>query len=86
MSQRIWPGRPFPLGATWDGNGTNFSLFSEHAERARKCQEAYHEASSATVPPGEEGISTAETTRSAGVRPGQAKAAGMGARPAGSLG
>jgi isoamylase len=29
----IWPGRPFPLGATWDGQGTNFSLFSEHAER-----------------------------------------------------
>ena len=26
-----WPGRPFPLGATWDGGGTNFSLFSEHA-------------------------------------------------------
>jgi isoamylase len=29
----VWPGRPFPLGATWDGQGTNFSLFSEHAER-----------------------------------------------------
>jgi glycogen operon protein len=28
----VWPGRPFPLGATWDGGGTNFSLFSEHAE------------------------------------------------------
>ena len=37
MSQRIWPGRPFPLGATWDGNGTNFSLFSEHAERVELC-------------------------------------------------
>jgi isoamylase len=27
----VWPGRPFPLGATWDGGGTNFALFSEHA-------------------------------------------------------
>ena len=33
----IWPGRPFPLGATWDGNGTNFSLFSEHAEAVELC-------------------------------------------------
>jgi isoamylase len=31
------PGRPFPLGATWDGEGTNFSLFSEHAERVELC-------------------------------------------------
>jgi isoamylase len=37
MSVRVWPGRPFPLGATWDGNGTNFSLFSEHAERVELC-------------------------------------------------
>ncbi len=33
----IWPGTPFPLGATWDGNGTNFSLFSEHADRVELC-------------------------------------------------
>ena len=33
----IWPGRPFPLGATWDGSGTNFSLFSENAERVELC-------------------------------------------------
>jgi isoamylase len=32
-----WPGRPFPLGATWDGRGTNFSLFSEGAERVELC-------------------------------------------------
>ncbi len=32
-----WPGRPFPLGATWDGHGTNFSLFSESAERVELC-------------------------------------------------
>ena len=29
---RVWPGGPLPLGATWDGEGVNFSLFSEHAE------------------------------------------------------
>jgi glycogen operon protein len=33
----VWPGSPFPLGATWDGGGTNFSLFSEHAERVELC-------------------------------------------------
>ena len=31
------PGRPFPLGAIWDGGGTNFSLFSEHAQRVELC-------------------------------------------------
>ena len=29
---RVWPGGPYPLGATWDGSGTNFALFSEAAE------------------------------------------------------
>src|SRR4051812_43040744 len=33
----VWPGRPFPLGAVWDGHGTNFSLFSENAERVELC-------------------------------------------------
>jgi isoamylase len=33
----IWPGRPFPLGPTWDGHGTNFSLFSEHGDRVELC-------------------------------------------------
>jgi glycogen operon protein len=32
-----WPGKPFPLGATWDGHGTNFSLFSENAEGVELC-------------------------------------------------
>ncbi|CAM3302703.1 glycogen debranching protein GlgX [Rhodothermus bifroesti] len=27
-----WPGRPYPLGATWDGMGVNFALYSQHAE------------------------------------------------------
>jgi glycogen operon protein len=33
----IWLGAPFPLGATWDGRGTNFSIFSEHAELVELC-------------------------------------------------
>jgi isoamylase len=34
---RVWPGRPSPLGATFDGIGTNFSVFSESAERVELC-------------------------------------------------
>ncbi len=33
----VWPGRPFPLGPTCDGGGTNFSLFSENSERVELC-------------------------------------------------
>ncbi|MDT8444258.1 MAG: glycogen debranching protein GlgX [Desulfuromonadales bacterium] len=34
---KVWPGNPFPLGAIYDGSGTNFSLFSEIAERVELC-------------------------------------------------
>jgi glycogen operon protein len=34
---QVWPGEPFPLGATWDRLGTNFSLFSEVATRVELC-------------------------------------------------
>ncbi|MHA7839350.1 MAG: glycogen debranching enzyme, partial [bacterium] len=34
---KVWPGKPYPLGAVWDGQGTNFSLFSEAAERVQLC-------------------------------------------------
>lgn len=33
----VWPGRPYPLGASWDGEGVNFSLFSQHAEKVELC-------------------------------------------------
>jgi glycogen operon protein len=33
----LWPGNPYPRGATWDGMGVNFALFSEHAERVELC-------------------------------------------------
>ncbi|HTP14643.1 MAG TPA: glycogen debranching enzyme, partial [Streptosporangiaceae bacterium] len=34
---RVWPGTAYPLGATWDGSGTNFALFSEVAHRVELC-------------------------------------------------
>ncbi|OOK77495.1 carbohydrate-binding module 48 family protein [Mycobacterium kansasii] len=33
----MWPGTPYPLGATYDGAGTNFSVFSEIAEKVELC-------------------------------------------------
>ena len=32
-----WPGNAYPLGATFDGSGTNFAIFSEVAERVELC-------------------------------------------------
>ncbi len=34
---RVWPGHPYPLGATWDGAGVNFALFSENATGVELC-------------------------------------------------
>lgn len=34
---KVWPGNAYPLGATFDGNGTNFSVFSEVAEKVELC-------------------------------------------------
>ena len=34
---RVWPGWAFPLGATWEGSGTNFSIFSENATSVDLC-------------------------------------------------
>jgi glycogen operon protein len=65
----VWPGNPFPLGPEWDGEGTNFSLFSENAERVELC--LFHEDGS------EERIEVQERTAFAwhcylpGVGPGQ---------------
>jgi isoamylase len=33
----VWPGQPYPRGATWDGEGVNFSLFSSRAEKVELC-------------------------------------------------
>jgi isoamylase len=34
---RIWPGKPAPLGATWDGTGVNFAIYSAHATAVELC-------------------------------------------------
>jgi isoamylase len=34
---RVWPGNAYPLGAIWDGSGTNFAIFSEVAEHVDLC-------------------------------------------------
>jgi isoamylase len=34
---QVWPGNPYPLGATWDGAGVNFALFSENATAVELC-------------------------------------------------
>ena len=34
---KVWPGQPYPLGASWDGKGVNFALFSAHAEKVELC-------------------------------------------------
>src|SRR5881409_3613504 len=51
---RIWPGRPYPLGATWDGAGVNFTLYSEHATKVELClfenPEDEHETERITLP------------------------------------
>ncbi len=33
----VWPGQPYPLGSTWDGEGVNLALYSEHAEKVELC-------------------------------------------------
>ncbi len=37
MDSTIYPGSPYPLGATWDGEGVNFAIFSENAEVIELC-------------------------------------------------
>jgi glycogen operon protein len=37
VALRVWRGNPYPLGATWDGSGVNFALFSEHATAVDLC-------------------------------------------------
>ncbi|MDX1531708.1 MAG: glycogen debranching enzyme GlgX, partial [Rhodothermales bacterium] len=49
---RLLPGKPYPLGATWNGLGVNFALYSEHAERVELVlfDRPDAEAPSATIP------------------------------------
>ena len=41
MNPQVWPGNPYPLGANWDGEGTNFALFSENATAVDLLIDAY---------------------------------------------
>ncbi len=34
---RVWPGRPYPLGASWNGSGTNFAIYAENATSVELC-------------------------------------------------
>jgi glycogen operon protein len=79
----IWPGEPFPLGATYDGTGTNFSLFSEVAtrvelclfddgrrERASICRKSRRSAGTAIFPECSPGSATASASTAVGARAG----------------
>ena len=37
MTMKVRPGKPYPLGATWNGAGINFSIFSENATGVDLC-------------------------------------------------
>ncbi len=37
MARKLYSGRSFPLGATWEGDGTNFAIYSENAEKVELC-------------------------------------------------
>lgn len=37
FSSPVWPGKPYPLGANWDGEGVNFALFSDNATAVKLC-------------------------------------------------
>ena len=46
---KLRPGKPYPLGATWDGAGVNFAIFSEHATWVELCLFESPEASCESV-------------------------------------
>ncbi len=81
MNRPVLPGSPYPLGATWDGAGTNFALFSENAEGVELCLFGAAEDSlgdaSGYATPGEERVLLLEKTEGVwhcylpGVGPGQ---------------
>jgi glycogen operon protein len=51
--RRVWPGRPYPLGAQFDGYGTNFAVYSGVAERVELCLFEQGDARSGEAPPSE---------------------------------
>jgi glycogen operon protein len=71
-NQEVWPGHPYPLGATWDGEGVNFALFSEHATKVELClfdaPDATHESRRIAMPEQTDLVWHAYLP---GIRPGQ---------------
>src|SRR3979490_652970 len=70
-SPRVWPGTPYPLGATWDGRGVNFALFSAYAERVELClfdPSGHHEQARLVLPAYTDGFWQGYLP---GARPGQ---------------
>jgi isoamylase len=51
---RVWPGQPYPLGATWDGRGVNFAIYSEYGTKVELClfdsPDARRESARVTLP------------------------------------
>src|SRR5688572_26229090 len=72
MPKKIFPGKPFPLGATWDGSGVNFAIYSENASSVELClfssQEDEVEKSCITLP---ERTSSIWHGYLPGIKPGQ---------------
>ena len=48
MTRKVLPGRPYPMGATFDGAGVNFALYSEHGTEVELCLFADEHAAAAT--------------------------------------
>ena len=69
---KLRPGAPYPLGASWDGSGVNFAIFSEHATRVELClfdgPESKRESVRVTLP---EQTDFVWHGRLSGVEPGQ---------------
>ncbi|GAA2710891.1 MULTISPECIES: glycogen debranching protein GlgX [Streptomyces] len=66
---QVWPGQAYPLGATYDGAGTNFAVFSEAAERIELC--LLHEDGSETAVELKESDAFVRHAYLPGVMPGQ---------------
>src|SRR5690242_15656641 len=66
---KVKPGVPYPLGATWDGQGTNFALFSEHATGVTLC--LFDEAGKETQVPLTEVTAFVWHGHLPGIKPGQ---------------
>jgi glycogen operon protein len=71
MPRTILPGKPYPQGATWDGAGVNFALYSEHAEGVELCLFSSREATEPEVIPLRERTSFVWHGYLAALQPGQ---------------